>query len=199
VFVVACRIGIAFDRRVQRRRSGVAMDEGKRLRRVQPGKRFPDIVRSCDELPVRNRGCGGEWRESVDTVYVQSRAGPFLGRIIGRKPEVDVGRDIEQQLAPQRKVFSGTGAVGVVPVTLRVSSGDARSDPVTNGKIKDTCERQRVVVSVLGADAAFENAYPRRVRNDVYRAAGRIAAIERTLRAFEDLYAINVEERGYCR
>jgi len=109
---------------------------------------------------------------------------------------VEIVGDVDRELATQRKIaLAVLAAAGqqVVDIAVRVGSrpGDAETDAVGNRTADRRLAGDRVERAVGKRSLGLE--IPARLcRDEVDRAAGGIAAIERSLRPLEDLDALEV-------
>jgi hypothetical protein len=114
-----------------------------------------------------------------------------IGRLIRREAQ----RAARRPLVPVIDVVAGREILGE-PIALVSDAGEARGDGLAQRDVHHAFRLECVVIAGFELDAAVEFLGLRLARDHVDRAAGRIASVERALRAAQHFDALHVEVLG---
>ena len=117
-------------------------------------------------------------------------------RVIDRKCGIEAMAGIEANLAADGRRVLVVIAVIIIAVMLGMLAGDAKRAILAKCQIDRAGGADRVEIAIFGGDEAFRAADLRTRRDHVYRAASGVAAVERALRALENLDAVQVVEQA---
>ena len=87
--------------------------------------------------------------------------------------------------------------VGGVAIALQISAGDTDRQIVGDGQVEHALQTQRVVIAVFDFACGMDGVHPRLGVDEVYDAAGGVAAEQRALRAAQHFNALKIEEFGF--
>ena len=108
-------------------------------------------------------------------------------RIIDRKCGIEPVTRVEPDLTADGRRVLVVIAVIIIAVMLGMLARDAKRAILAEREIERAGGADRVEIAIFGGDEAFGAADPRTRRDDVYRTAGGVAAVERPLWALENL------------
>ena len=158
-----------------------------------------------DQLVNRANGNAVEGRlERVlgAELLARAKAVIFFFEVLGNERGAEIVRRFEQDRAADAIQFAavdrlaGDGVVGK-PVALKIAASHANGEHVADRHVQHAFVLGRVVVAEGDGGAALI-LFQDRLRGDgVEHAAGGVTAVERTLRAAQNLDALHVEELGF--
>jgi hypothetical protein len=115
---------------------------------------------------------------------------------------LDVVRQIEHQARAQRGIAdvvemirADTGDVVLITLAELLVDAQAHARPVAQRRVDDRLRTPQVIIAPGLLGVAFEG-IGRLAWHQQHRTAGRVAAEQRALRAFEHLHVLQVEERA---